>query len=89
MSEHNLRDVVLIAASDVFRGVRYDAREIAAKLEAMERNLEDQRLIAWAEMIADPGDGEARKKYEKLCRAQGKMATGFKAWRAANAETDE
>lgn len=78
-----------IAAGEVFDQQAFSADETRAMLEKLLRNVEEQRLVAWATWRAAPEEGEAAKKYRKLCKEQSRLAAAVAEWSAANPEDTE
>ncbi len=89
MSEQEMRDLVVIEPESIFRQRRLTAAQTREALKKLEAQIEEQRLLAWTKMLATPDDEEQQKAYKGLCREQGRIMTGFNAWRACNPESEE
>ena len=89
MSEQEMRELVVIEPEDLFQQKKFTAAQVREMLGKLEAQVEEKRLIAWANLVADTRNEEAKKAYQALCREQGRLMTAFARWRSANPEEEE
>lgn len=90
MSEHNLKELVVIEPDEVFRAHVFTQAQTATAMKGLLASMEEQRALAWAKMrCAKPREREAlREAYRAICKEQERLMAAVAEWRAANPDDE-